>query len=67
MTQQEANELIAKKLEEIKKLVKECEDIADANQCYFNLDFGDCSYNSYSPKKTRVETKGGWNSSSQSC
>ena len=77
MTQQEANELIATKMNQVSALIRECEAIAYENDVSFSMDvaYGMGGWYNPTPKEGSEEwtesssSNGdyGWQSSSQSC
>ena len=77
LTQQEANRMIAKKIEQAQALITECEEIAVENGVGFRLDIGGYGMGGwFEPEQPKPDwadddwqpsSEGGWQASSQSC
>jgi len=67
--QEEANKVIAEKLEKAHKLIKECEELADKHKCYmnFSLVYGAGAYYNPKSKDSSESEYDGWQASSQGC
>lgn len=68
--EQKALSEIGTKINEVYKLIKECEEIAERAGVEFSLDVAYGMGGTYVPKKIADEetwTEQGWNASSQSC
>lgn len=66
LSRQEANKLIAENIAKAQKLIDECEEIADATDVSFHIEFGGYgSGASYTPRSPRAEGEEDWESSSE--